>query len=459
MKCHGRDLRGFKQRHIAQRARQYTATDFFNVLTGAELLDVTEAHLPEHRERLYPPTVTLSMFMSQALNADRSCQRAVNAWAVQRAAEGLSESGLGTGSYCKARQRLPLELIAALTRHTGRELSERARSAWRWRNRAVKLIDGTTVWMPDTTENQERYPQPAAQVRGLGFPIARIVGVICLSTGAVLDAAMGPYKGLGGDEHTLARRLIDHFHPGDIVLADALYTSYFWVCALRARGVDLVAERHGARTPSSRWSASRLRCDHPVRWYKPTTCPAWMSMEQYRSYPKSLMLREVTVQGRTLITTLCDAHTTHKSELGSLYRLRWNIELDLRNIKTTLQMDRLSCHSPQMNEKEMWVHLLAYNLIRLLMAQAATHAGVSPRQLSFKHTVQLWNQWQLQPLRGCRVQDCSRLFRLVAAVRVGNRPGRIEPRALKRRPKCYDLLTEPRALARVRVRIHGHQWV
>lgn len=135
---------------ISRQIRQAGAVDFFNILTGTELLEMTEAQLPEHRERLYPPTVALSMFMKQALEEDRSCQRAVNAWAAQRAAEGLSVQSIRTGAYCRARQRVPLEMISALTRASGRLLSTQAQRCWGWRGRAVKLADGTGISMADS---------------------------------------------------------------------------------------------------------------------------------------------------------------------------------------------------------------------------------------------------------------------------------------------------------------------
>ena len=185
---------------IRQGVRRQHAVDFFNVLTGPLLLELTEAHLPAHRERLYPPTVVLSMFIKQALEDDGSCQRAVNGWAAQRAAEGLSPHSVRTGAYCRARQRLPAEMVRALTRETGKLLCAQANSDWRWRGRMVKLVDGTGISMPDTPDNPERYPQPSSQAPGVGFPLARLVGVICLSTGAVVDAAVGPFEGKG---HTL----------------------------------------------------------------------------------------------------------------------------------------------------------------------------------------------------------------------------------------------------------------
>jgi hypothetical protein len=146
------------QKCIGKRARRIDAVEFFNVLTGPDLLELTEAHLPEHRERLYPPTVTLSMFMMQALNEDGSCQKVVNGWAARREAEGMSANSIRTGSYCKARQRLPLGMVMALTRASGRLLSTQAPAPWLWQGRKVKLVDGSGILMPDTPENQACYP-------------------------------------------------------------------------------------------------------------------------------------------------------------------------------------------------------------------------------------------------------------------------------------------------------------
>jgi len=430
--------------------------DFFNVLTGPELLEKTEAYLPEHRERLYPPTVTLSMFMMQALNEDGSCQKAVNGWAARRAAEGLSANSVRTGAYCKARQRLPVEMAMALTRETGQLLSARAQAGWRWRGRAVKLVDGTGISMPDTQENQARYPQPSSQAEGVGFPLARIVAVICLSTGAVMDAAMGPYSGKGNSELGLLRSLGAAFSAGDVMLADAFYCNYFLIATLQAAGVEVLFEQNGARITDFRRGQQLGKRDHLARWPKPKSRPQWMTQEQYETFPDELTVREVKVDGQILVTTMLDHRKVRKAELSGLYGLRWNVELDLRNIKTTLGMEVLSCQTPQMNEKEMWVHLLAYNLIRLLMAQAALDAGVHPRRLSFKHTVQMWTEWTSQRIPSNPARHNATLFRLIAQLKVGNRPERIEPRARKRRPKPYPWLKVPRAQARWQIAIHGH---
>jgi hypothetical protein len=444
---------GFRSRQhqdrIGRQIRHAGAVDFFNLLTGPELLEMTEAQLPEHRERLYPPTVTLSMFMKQSLALDRSCQRAVDVWAGQRAAEGPSVQSIRTGGYCRARTRLPLEMIVALTRETGRLLSAQAPREWRWRGRCVKLADGTGISMPDTAQNQARYPQPRSQAAGVGFPLAGLVGIVCLSTGAVLEAAIGAHASKGQSEQDLFRSLHGTLRAGDILLADALYCSYFQIATLQAAGVDVLFEQHGSRITDFRRGRCLGQRDHLVRWSKPATRPEWMSLEQYRGYPNEILVREAKVDGQVLVTTMHNVRAVPKRELAALYARRWHIELDIRNIKTTLGMEVLRCLTPPMLEKELWVCLLAYNLIRLLMAQAAHTAGVYPRELSFKHTVQMWSNWPSSAEPG-------ELFRLIAQRPVGNRAGRSEPRVRKRRPKSFPWLKVPRAVARRKIRKRRH---
>jgi Transposase DDE domain len=444
-----------QRRHvIGQRASKSQAGEFFNLLTGTQLLEATEAQAPEHRERLYPPAVALSMFMRQVLDADGSCQMAVNSWAAQRAADGLSRCSVRTGAYCKARQRLPIEMISALTRRTGQELSKQASPAWRWRGRAVKLVDGTGISMPDTPDNQARYPQPTTQAPGVGFPLARLVVVMCLATGAALDAAIGPHQGKGSGELGLVRQLLGSFQHGDVMLADALYCNYFLLAALMAGGVDVLVAQNGSRITDfrrGRWLGTR---DHIVRWSKPVTCPLWMTAQQYADFPQEIELREVKVDHQVLVTTMVDHRRVSKDALSELFARRWHVELDLRNLKTTCGMDVLRCQTPQMNDKQLWVHLLAYNAIRLLMAQAASYAGVDPRSLSFKHTVQLWTQWPVQAMSS--ITNWQTLLHLIAQSKVGHRPGRIEPRMRKRRPKPHPWLKVPRTQARQQVQRYGH---
>jgi hypothetical protein len=269
----------------------------------------------------------------------------------------------------------------------------------------------------------------------VGFPLARVVGVICLATGALIDAAMGPHAGKGSSELGLLRQLSTAFSPGDVMLADALYCNYFLIATLIAGGVDVLFEQNGARITDFRRGESLGARDHLMHWPKPRSRPHWMTAQQYEEFAAEFTVREVQVDGQVLVTTLLDSRKVRKGELDQSYARRWHVELDLRNIKTTLDVEVLRCQTPQMVEKELWVNLLAYNLIRLLMAQAALAANVHPRTVSFKHTVQLWTEWTCRHID--LGADTTTLFRLIAQPIVGNRPGRIEPRARKRRPKSY----------------------
>jgi hypothetical protein len=340
-------------------------------------------------------------------------------------------------------------MIVALTRETGRLLSAQAPRGWRWRGRCVKLADGTGISMPDTPQNQARYPQPRSQAPGVGFPLAGLVGIVCLSTGAILEAAIGAHASKGQSEDDLFRGLLGTLRAGDVLLADALYCSYFLIATLQAGGVDVLFKQHGARITDFRRGQLLGQRDHLVHWSKPETRPEWMSLEQYRAFPRQILVREAKVNGQVLVTTMHNARAVPKSELCALYARRWHIELDIRNIKTTLGMEVLRCLTPAMVEKELWVCLLVYNLIRLLMAQAARTAAVHPRELSFKHTVQIWSHWSSGA-------EPSELFRLIAQRPVGNRPGRIEPRVRKRRPKSFPWLKVPRAVARRKIRKRRH---
>lgn len=447
-------FRSVQQQRIKSYCNQADSFRFFNLLTSDALLATTESLLPEHRERLFPPTETLSMFLAQIVSADGSCQHVVNQSALKRLLGALPTCSTHTGGYCRARQRLPLAMIAQLTRHLGETASTAIPDAWAWQGRRVVLIDGTTASMPDTVANQAVYPQQGGQLPGLGFPICRIVGMTSLANGCVLNAAIGPFKGKGGDERALLRQIQDTLQPGDIAVADALYTTYFFIATMQRRGVDLVMEQHGARRRSTDFRCGQRigSRDHWITIDKPKAKPEWMSEEQYALAPASITLREFRVGGKTLVTTIPPKEAT-KARLHALYQSRWQVELDIRYIKDTMGMDILRCKTPVMVEKEIWTHLLAYNLIRLLMAQSALLADVVPRELSFKHCLQLWSHWISQHGSADLYPD---LFALMAQQRVGRRPGRVEPRAVKRRPKAYPLLTEPRPAARQRVLDFGH---
>lgn len=414
------------------------------------------------RDRLFSPCVTLWVFLSQLLDPDHSCRQAVARLVAFRAALGLAPCSPNTSAYCKARQRLSEGVLTRLTRQTGQDLLERAPARWLWKGRTVKIVDGTTVSMPDTPENQQAYPQPRSQKPGLGFPLARLVVVFSLAVGTVLDAALGRYRGKETGETALFRSLHDGLSEGDVVVADRYYGSYFELATLRARGIDLVTRLHQRRRADFRHGERLGSDDHLVLWSKPAR-PAWMDEGDYARLPPWLLVREtrVHVQQRgfrtkvlVIATTLWDHVQFRRADLAALYRARWQAELDLRSLKNTLQMDILRCTTPEMVRKEVWGHLLAYNLIRAAMAAAAEQEQVEPWEISFKGALQTFNAF-LPHLRVAEGEEVARLLReMVKAIghhRVGDRPDRYEPRAVKRRPKQYPRLTVPRAKARARL--------
>ena len=282
-----------QQRQIARHVKKVDANHFFNLLTNAQLLEQVEAHLPQHRERKFSPTVTLAMFLGQVMSADGSCQNAVDEALVTRVLSGMTPGSASTSAYCQARARLPERMVSTLTQCTAALLNENTPQGWLWRGRHVKLVDGTTAMMPDTPENQVCFPQSEQQQAGAGFPLVRLVGVISLAHGAVLDAAMGAYKGKGTGEHALFRRLQGCFAAGDVMLADGYFCSYFLIAEMQQRGVDVLFEQHGARLTDFRRGETLGARDHRVSWKKPQR-PEWKSVEEHRGYPDELTVREVS---------------------------------------------------------------------------------------------------------------------------------------------------------------------
>ncbi len=443
--------------------RQQQGLPFLRTLSR----DLVEAacRLGDHRwrGRVYTPWITLSLFLSQVLSDDHSCDDAVDRFQKFRYDQGLPPVAPKTSSYCEARQRLPEAVAWDLVRRTGLSIHQAASDSWLFHGRPVKIIDGSTVIMPDTAENQAAYPQAKTQAPGLGFPIARLLVVFSLAVGTVLEAAIGPYQGKQTSELALLRQVIDQFQPGDIALADRFFCSYWVIAALQARGVDVVVRLHQCRTADFRRGRRLGRQDHLVTWPRPQQVPDWMSRVEYDAMPGQLTVREfrVRVQDKTkrvrnlvVVTTLLEAKTYQAKGLGGLVRQRWYAELDLRSLKTDMQMEMLRTKSPEMVRKEVATHLLAYNLIRGIMAEAARAEEVKPRSLSLMgalHTVRAFESVHLYD--PARIEaDLPRLLPLIARKRVGDRPDRYEPRAVKRRPKPHPLLRMTRKRAKSLIR-------
>jgi hypothetical protein len=402
---------------------------------------------------IYTPAVTVWVFLTQCLSADHSCRDAIARLIAWRLVCGLRPCSADTGAYCTAREGLPEEACCQLMRVTGRLVDEEAPSSWRWLGHRVLDVDGSTLTMPDTAANQKEYPQQPNQKPGCGFPIARIVVVFSLAVGTVLDAAIGKYQGKQTGENSLFRTLHGVLQPGDVVLADRYFSGWFDIALLRERGVDIVVRKHQLRATDFRTGKRLAREDHLVCWSKPQR-PDWMSQQQYAALPDSLTLREVRIhveqQGfRTrelvVVTTLLDPDKYPAAKIAQLYRRRWQAELNLRSLKIVLQMDHLRCKTPHRVRNEFYMHLVAYNLIRKLMAVAASKAGVEPWTVSFKGTLQTLNH--LLPLLSTGISTarwCEALLQAIATHEVGDRPDRVEPRVKKRRPKEYDLMVRPR---------------
>lgn len=299
------------------------------LLSSDVVCAIVDEEVDCYRERVYPPLTTLGLFIGQALSADGACQDAVARHLSERTAQGEHQCSLNSGPYCKARSRLPLTLIERLAVSVGEGLEELSCKNWKWRGRSVKLLDGTTVSMPDTQANQAAYPQSGEQQPGLGFPLAMLVALISLSTGAVLRWASGACRGKGSGERALFRTLMPHLSAGDIILVDRFHCSYFTVAMLAEHGVDLLTRQHQRRGTDLRRGQRLGHRDRLVTWIRPQR-PQWMDAATYARLPQHLSLRQTEVAGRILVTTLTDARSVTPLDLDTLYRQRWQVEVDSR---------------------------------------------------------------------------------------------------------------------------------
>jgi IS4 transposase len=442
--------------------RESNVLPFHDILDADMVKSALDAEGVTFNQSIYTPLVTLCLFLSQVLDPDHSCRATVARLIVWMAINGRKPCAPETGSYSDARQRLPLAVVVRLVRATAREIEDRAPERWLWKGRRVTLVDGTTASMPDTEENQEAFPQSTSQGIGLGFPIVRMVALISLATGVVRDLAMGPYQGKETGETALFRALWETLEAGEVVLGDRYFGSFFGIAGLGRRGVDVLFRMHQRRKYDFRRGRRLGIEDHVVTWTKPER-PEWMDEATYAQIPDELTVRELRVtvdqpgfrvNELVLVTTMLDEELYPKGDIADLFIERWNIELDFRAIKCVIQMDVLRCKTPEMVRKEIWMHLLAYNLIRGVMAAAAEGHDKLPRQLSFKGALQTMTAFQ-DALRQATPSERARLLeemlRAISRHRVGNRFGRVEPRANKRRPKPQRYLTEPRDQARKRL--------
>lgn len=417
---------------------------------------------PNSRRRFFSTDATFWAFLFQVLSPACACREVVRklqaCWTVCR----RKKMAAGTAAYCQARGRMKLTALEKIFRALAATLERRILGRERWLGRRrVKILDGTGLSMPDTRKNQQRWPQSKGQKPGCGFPILRMVGLFCLSSGAMLRYAFGNKH---DQENHLARRVLDGLEGGDVLLADRGFCSYGLFGVMLARGVDCVMRLHQRRSHDMQQGTPLGQGDRLVEWTRP---PAPRRNDPWAAerptLPASLAVRlvnfRVEVPGFrteqvTLATTLLDAETYPAEELAALYRARWNIELRYGEIKTTMGADVLRCKSPAMIEKELCMNAIGYNLIRCVMQEAAQRHDVELERISFKGSLDTVRHFAdaIHAATGkprCQSRLYDELLAIIASDPLPARPDRNEPRARKRRPKQYQLLTKPRHQMRV----------
>lgn len=413
--------------------------------------------------RIYTTAVMVWSFIGQVLRdgKEASCQSAVARVVAYCAQQAIAVPTSDTGNYCRARIKLSKAALRDLAREVAAAMERQADGHWLYLGFHAKLIDGFTFTMPDTPRNQQEYPQQKAQQPGVGLPIARVVTITSLATACLLNAAVGPYKGKQTGEGALLRSILDTFESGDLAVADRYYCSFMMIALLRNQGTQVCARMHHARHTDFRRGRRLGKYDHVIVWTRPQR-PKWMDEATYARIPETLELREIRYnvieKGRrthtlTVVTTLLDADKYTKEEIARLYGFRWNVELDIRSIKSSLNLEHVRCKSPEMVQRELWTTFLGYNLIRTTAAAAALVHDKQPRQISFTATCQyVLASWMLLSSEAlapeAAVALCRRALAHIATCEVANRPGRLEPRVLKRRRHGYKLMQKPRDVLR-----------
>ena len=461
-----RSLRDNRFDAVAEPFLQRPGLPFAEVLS-AEAIEraFTENDALFGQDDIFCTQIVLWAFLAQVLRGGKgaACAAAVADIATYMQQTGGRVPSGDTGDYCRARSKLDLATLRGLTAQVAQQLEDGAEPSWLWHGLHAKLIDGFTFTMPDTPENQQAFPQQKSQRPGAGFPIARACAVLSLATAAIHDLNIAPYEGKETGESALLRGILDSLKEGDVAVFDRCFCSFMMLAILRLGGVHFCARLHQRRPGDFRQGQRLGKDDHLVTWLRPKR-PPWMSEELYEQIPEMMTLRElrfqVTIPGRrtetlTVVTSLTDPEVYSKGDIPELYGYRWNAELDIRDIKQTLGLDHVRCKTPDMVRRELWVTLLAYNLVRKLIATAAAVHARQPRQLGFTLACQtILSSWMLLATGACR--DVRQLWRLalerIAANEVANRPGRIEPRMIKRRRDHYPLMHDPRRQLREELR-------
>jgi Transposase DDE domain len=406
---------------------------------------------PNSRERVFSLRRTFFGFLYQVLKPDCPCREIVRQIQALLALHNQGAVDEGTSAYCQARKRLPLDTLQRLRVAVA---AAGQKGAELWHELRPKVIDATTVGLPDTPKNQRAYPQSGAQKPGCGFPLLRLVGVFSLTTGVLLDYDKGNKH---QHELRLLKGLLDQFRLGDLVVADRGFCSYVLLVLLLARGVLGVFRLHQRRPADLRKGKRLGKNDRLFTWLEPPQKPSWLPQSWWKKIPAQLTVRVIRFklacrgyrpESVTLVTTLLDPLKYPAQDIAQLYARRWKIELWFRDIKTSMGMEVLRCKTPRMVHKELEMFFIAYNLIRCLVVQAGTINDVALDRISFKGTVDSVRQFSLAIAqarsKSKQTQLIARLLEVIARDEVPDRPNRIEPRAVKRRPKPFPLLNKPR---------------
>jgi Transposase DDE domain len=434
----------------------------FKDLIGKDFVEkILEEQGVLYRNTLYNPVVTIWAWLSQVLDADKSLRNTVG-----RVIHWLSESNVelpstDTGAYAKSRQRLPNEVLEQILLQSSQQLEDLVPSALYWCGHRLKAFDGTTVSMSDTLANQKSYPQPNTQKPGCGFPLVKLVVWFCVVTGAVIAVALAPYL---ISEWELSRELYSLLELGDVVVADSAYGTFVDLALVKQYQADGVFRKHHARHTDFRRGKKLGVGDHIVTWQRPAKCPNSMPTEDFESLPEYIEVREVHLsilklgfrpKEIILVTTLLDPKRYTKAKLAELYGLRWSsTEVNLRHIKTTLKMEHIATKTPEMVRKDIWMHLLAYNLLRTVMIEAVRPTKLTPLHLSLQGTRQHFNHFKAS-LAKAGADDIRRLYEALLSIVycewLPSRPDRVEPRVLKRRPKAFPRMQHPRSTLKARL--------
>jgi hypothetical protein len=432
-------------------------------LTGEtirQVLEKWECRFGETYHAIYTPLLTMWMNIWQLLS-DASCNAAVAMIVAYCTEIGTKAPSVDTGNYVRARNKIPVGVYADLAQHVARELENRVKKEWQPFGRPTWIVDGFTFTLPATQENLEKFQAHPNQDPDVGMPIPRAIALMSMATGCMLDFVYSNYTGKGTGEISMLRSKLDVFRPGDIVVLDALYCSFTTIAMLQKRGVDVVVRMSGSRLVDHRSSGRLDDGDRIMTWKCPgeSQIPDGFSVADF---PETMRVRVIRYRVKNsenkwetfeIVTTLLDAEKYPKGEVADLYNKRWYGETDIRTLKGALSLDMVRCQTPENVDREVWATALGYNLVRRLATTAASVTEKKPREISYQGT---WNivsaSWLIRSLNGPVPPDIlTQILTNISKQRVGHRPGRLEPRVARKRPKPHAKMKKARSAYHRRV--------